>query len=568
VLATTREAFGLRVERCYPLQPLRAADSAQLFVGRAQGVAWNANGVPEATARIASLCGRLDGLPLAIELAAGMLGTLSLSDVERQLGEGDTLGLRSGDPTTPSRHRSLLDVIVWGVSLFDASERDSFARLAVFSGSFSAEHAKAICTVDLTTIGKLVAQSVLVRQDAGESRFVFLISVGEYARRLFGVHPQAAAIRDAHAAWYAALAMRSEEPAFWSDERAWLREIDRDFPNFAAALRWSLFEEGSPNSGLRLVLGLTHYFMRRGFFADGLTWVRAALGRAGPDSLERAQLLICLASLEKAFSRFEIALDHARAAASDLSVRGLDRYYGRALNWEAAMLMYMHRTAEASEVLERSLKVAERCGDVRTEGQILGNLAYIASLSDDDGAREMFVQSMKCFTSVGDLGSAARTLDAIAGLDYVAGRYDAANKNLERALEIFRDLGDFEMAAGIITDLGDVAFMRGDARARGYYSEALSMCADHETELILGAVLCGCAALAAQSGRIGDAAQLLGAAQPDAFGAKTPAGQRILEHARSLAIEGLGEREYELEVVFGRGLARKDATRLARSVLA
>ena len=152
-------------------------------------------------------------MPLALELASSMLDALPLADVERQLREGLD-HVQSRDPTTPARRRSLNDVIAWSMSLVGERERAAFVRLAVFAGSFSAEAAKAVCSVDLATLATLVAQSVLVRDDAIESRFVFLNSIHDYARRWFDADPAAPALRDAHAAWYAAIAMPSEELTF------------------------------------------------------------------------------------------------------------------------------------------------------------------------------------------------------------------------------------------------------------------------------------------------------------------------------------------------------------------
>jgi predicted ATPase/DNA-binding SARP family transcriptional activator len=567
VVVTTREAFGLRAERCYALSPLSPADAVRLFVDRARSVAWDGHEVAGASARIAAICERLDRLPLALELAASMLGALPLADLERHLEEGVDQ-LRSRDPTTPARHRSLLDVIGWSVSLLDAGERDAFTRLAVFAGSFSAEAAKAVCAVDLATLAKLIAKSVLLRADAVESRFVFLNSIGEFARRLFDADPQAAALRDAHAAHFSGVAMRSEDLTFWRTEREWLREIERDFPNSAQALNWSLFEGGFAQNGARLAIGLTHYFTRRGFLADGVSWLGAAIERTTSASVERAQLMYRLANLEIRAGRFEIGYEHARAARASLSDSGLDRELARALDLEANSLLFLGRDAEAKQLLERALPLAQRCGDLRTQGWILSHTGYILARSEPSASRDCFVQAQRRFHEAGVESDAARALGSIAASDYIAGRYDVAKENIERALAIHRDLDDAVGAAGAANDLGDVAFMEGStALARDYYAEALAFCEDRDTVLSYPTLLTGIAGLAVEGGRPRDAARLIGAARWQDDGTQTPARVRVLERARTRAEQLLGKDECAREIAFGRDLSRKDAGRLARSVL-
>jgi predicted ATPase/DNA-binding SARP family transcriptional activator len=567
VVATTREAFGLRAERCYPLAPLDPQEAAALFADRARSAAWDVDDVSDGPARIAKVVKRLDGLPLAVELAASMLGTLSLADLERQLDES-TYGLRSRDPTAPARHRSLLDVIAWSVSLLDDRERDAFVRLAVFAGSFSAEAADAVCSVGLETLAELVAKSVLVREDAIESRFVFLISVGEYGRWLFDADPQARVIRDAHAARYAAIAMRSKETAFWSTERRWLDEIDHDFANSTQAFRWSIASERAVRSGLHLAIGLANYFIRRGFLSEGLSWLRTALERAEPLSREGAELLAELALFETRRGRFEIALQHARAACADFARLGLDGELARATNIEAALMLHLGRVAEAKVLLERALPLAQRAGDLRCEALVLSNFAFLLSSSAQAEARDTYVLALHRFNEAGYQSGAARMFNAIAASDFTGGRYEAANENLTRALQIHRDFGDLAATAGILSDLGDVALVRGDiARARECYTEALTLCEACESQLCYESVFSGFAALAAESLRYRDAARLLGAARPYGGGTTTPANRRVFERARRAAGESLGEDECEFEVRFGRDLSRKEATRIARSVL-
>jgi non-specific serine/threonine protein kinase len=567
VIATSREAFGLGAERCYALRALSETEAVRLFIERARSAGWGDIEVSAAGSRVSALCDRLDRLPLALELAASMLGALPLGGVERQIDEG-LERLRSRDTTAPERHQSLDDVIAWSVSLLAERERGAFARLSVFCGSFSAEAAEAICGVDLTTLAKLVSKSVLVRADAVDSRFVFLNSIAEYARRLFEADPRAAEIRDAHAAWYARVAMRSDEIAFWKRERTWLGEIDRDFGNVTQALDWSLFDGGVVQNGIHLATGIAHYCFVRGFQSEGVVWLDAAVERSAPDSVERANLEYRLSVVERWRARFEKAHDHARKAVDIFSRAGPERDLARALNQRAATLLFLGRAAEVRPLLERALPLARRAGDLRLEAVISGNLAFLLVDTQPSAARELYLQTLRLAGEAGDEGLVAGTLNNIAANDYLAERYDAASERLERALAIYRTLGNEVAVAGVVSDLGDVALMRNEpSLARSYYAEALAFIEERESTATLPFALSGVAGLAAAAGRPRDGARLLGASRLHQYGARTGAGLRVRNHVLALLERTLGADACAFEMSVGSEFAFHDAVRLARSVL-
>jgi predicted ATPase/DNA-binding SARP family transcriptional activator len=569
ILATSRQAFGLTGERTYLLHSLSQEHAVRLFVERAGSASWDGTGIADLEERIAATCERLDRLPLAIELAASLLGTVSLADVEWQVDAGAG-AIRSRDVTIAPRHRSLEGVISWSIDLLDEPKRRAFARLGVFPSSFSAAAAQAVCGVDVDTLGELARKSILVREDAGESRFVFLNSIAEYARRLFDADSDAAALRDAHAAWFATIAMRSEELTFWRTERAWLREIDRDFPSIDRALRWSLLEDGSRASGLRLAIGLAPYFSNRGYFADGFAWTKVARDRAAPGSAEHAMLNLKIAFFETPRGNYENALESSQRATVDFERLGLDRGLARALCSQGANLQFMRRFEEAGPPLERALLLARRSGDRKTESTILANLSIRISFSgtgsDADAARDLTVLALRCCEELGDDGGAALNLNHLAGFDYLAGRYAAANENLERALAIQRDRGDLYDVTRIICNLGDVAVMQeAFDRASGYYCAGLAHVERYDAERVYRQVLSGSAVLALTWGRARDGARLLGASESEK--ADFSAQARIIsERARALAERALGAPELALELRAGRELSRADALRLARDV--
>ena len=334
VLATSREALGLTAERELPIDPLAVPDlddasspvrlarapSVALFVARARAVRPRFS-LSRANGRVvADICRRLDGLPLAIELAAARVKVLSAESILTRLSQRLSL-LATGAADRPGRHQALRAAIAWSEDLLEPHERMVFRRLAVFSGGFTLAAAETVAASDgggdaLTAITGLVNKS-LVRQEparSGESRFGMLETIREYAWERLTAAGEAAATRDRHLAYLVDLAERAA--ALFNSRHApeWFRTMEEEYENFRAALGWAS-ERRHPDADLRLASAICRFWYFRGNVGEGYKWVDAALARTRDTSPAlRARLLHGAAAMNKWDETRAIALDHESLA--------------------------------------------------------------------------------------------------------------------------------------------------------------------------------------------------------------------------------------------------------------
>ncbi len=334
VLVTSREALGLAAERELPVHPLAVPDlddasnpaivaraaSVALFVARAQSV-HPRFALSRANARpLAEICRRLDGLPLAIELAAVRVKMLSpeaiLTRLSRRL---PLLVTRAAD--RPGRHQALRAAIAWSEDLLEPEERTVFRRLAVFSGGFTLDAAQAVAAPHISdgalgVITGLVNKSLL-RHDpgrTGEPRFGMLETVREYAWEQLTAPGEAAATRDRHLAYFVGLAERAS--ALFNSQQAhqWFAAMEEEYENFRTALGWAA-EKLDTDADLRLASAMCRFWFFRGNVGEGYKWVDAALARRRDASpVLRARLLHGAAAMNKWDEARAFALDHESLA--------------------------------------------------------------------------------------------------------------------------------------------------------------------------------------------------------------------------------------------------------------
>ncbi|HVU77591.1 MAG TPA: tetratricopeptide repeat protein [Gaiellaceae bacterium] len=431
VLVTSRIPLHLTMERDYPLEPLPPAPAVELFLDRARSVRRGLT----ATAEVVEICRRLDGLPLALELAAARLKLLDPPALLRRL--DSSLAVLTGGPRDlPERQRTLEATIAWSYDLLDPEARSAFARLSALSGSFDVEAAEAVAGADLDVLATLVDASLL--KSRSEGRFLMLETVREYARNRLSADA-ARALHDAHARHFIAVAEQLEPQLTGPEAASLLARIDADSGNLRAALDWVALE--SPELVTRLALALWRFWLTRGRYEEG----DVAIGRAlalrpsPPDRAEllyrRGALVISRGETERGRELFEQALEAFRAGGDERgearSLSALGHSAADAGDWEAAIGFY-----EAAAAMFRAVD------DLYGLGGVLGDLATVhLRAGAPEEARPLAAESIELQRGVGNAQGESLALATLGYAEIGAGRFDAARAALGESIEIARDLG-------------------------------------------------------------------------------------------------------------------------------
>jgi tetratricopeptide (TPR) repeat protein len=396
-------------------------------------------------AAIAAVCARLDGLPLAIELAAARIKLLSPSAMEARL-ESRLQLLTGGATDLPERQQTLRGAIDWSYGLLGEAEQKLFRRLAVFSGGCTLEGVEAVCNtrqdLDLDVfegIASLVDKS-LVQQIEGqtESRFVMLETIREFGLEHLGTSKEENATARAHAAYCVVLAEEFASQAADPANSAWIRSFEVEYNNFRTALEW-LTQTGNAEWGLRLGAALFQFWETREYLTEGRGRLEKLLRLEGAKTRNntRARVLFCAGVL--------------------------------------AGEQGDYRSARA--FLEESLDISRQMNDKRGVGIALNALAVHARDQGDlAGSRSLFEQNLAVWREIDDRVVVARSLSNLANVVKAQGDYPLARSLFEECLSIFRELGDRTGMAWSLNYQGDVAREQGDtAIARALYEEALAI---------------------------------------------------------------------------------------------
>ncbi len=444
VVVTSRACLRIYGEQEFPVTPLAEKSAVELFVQRAAAVQPGFRTTPENSAAIREICSRLDGLPLAIELAAARTKVLSPAAILERLQRGLQL-LTGGALDLPERQQTLRKTIDWSHDLLSEAEKRLFRRLAVFAGGCTLESAEAVCNtgVDLGMdlfegISSLVDKNLVQRMDRAEmeTRFSMLETIREYALERLAESGEEPAVRRAHAAYCLVLAEEGNPELNPPERVRWLTQCDPEIDNFRNALDW-LFETRDLDWSLRLCCALFRFWDMREHLAEGRARLEMALRLAG-------------------------------------SSHGRDR--GRILHFLGALVTSQGDFAAAANFLAQSFAVYEELGD---EWGIAASLNALAINARDSGdyasAQSNFERSLACWRLLPDQLAIARCLHNLANVVKVRGDYSRAQWALWEATQIFEKLGDRSGAAWSINQQGDIAREQGDLKAaRELYDRALS----------------------------------------------------------------------------------------------
>lgn len=503
VLATSRERLNVRAEHALPVEPLAlppvearsgAPSRAEplgdlseipavaLFVERARASRPDFRLTEDNAPAVAELCRRLEGLPLALELAAARVRTLSPGAMLRRL--EDRMGLLSGGPRDlPARQRTLRAALDWSHDLLDETERKAFRRLAVFSGGFTLEAAEAVVdpfgalerpVVDL--VDSLHGQSLL--QGGGldpEPRFSMLETVREYAAEHLRAHGEPERTRKAHAAYFLVLA----EEAGTSFDRGygseWLERFRAEEANFRAALDWLIANDHAA-WGFRMAQGLFHFWELGESFSEGRRRFDELLALPSARALPRARANALFGAGVLAASQRDHAcgVEHHRRAL-DL-YRELDDPRGQAvvLNGLGIQFTDLRRYDEARACYDEALGLWEDLGESHGAAASLSNFAYVLRNQGELArSRELYQDAAAMFERLGDPAGAAWETSHEADVARAQNRPEAA-RLYRRALERFRELEEPWGIGSTLVDLGRLAQEEGRPDEAGAsYREAL-----------------------------------------------------------------------------------------------
>jgi non-specific serine/threonine protein kinase len=461
ILVTSREPLRVAGEVRYRLPSLPSTDAVQLFTERVADRVSDVRFADADRRLIADICERLDGIPLAIELAAARVGVLSVAEIAANLEHRFSI-LSGGERTALPRHRTMRALLDWSYDLLSGSEQRLFAQLAIFAGGCTREAAAAVCSIDhedergmLDALASLIEKSlVMVDLDIHGSRYRLLESSRIYAReKLIERGEENAAARD-HARFYTRFAEAHEEAYATQAEPEWRKRSTSEIENWRAALRWSFGDHGDAGLGQRLA-GALGPVWRQFAYAEGRAWVNAARAHPHPPPDQiAARLAYAQAGIALGFADYDTALRAAREALA--LYRRMEDPLGIAraeyIAGHSQVLLGDAQTPVATIV--HVLQVARRYGDVRLVGLTLESLA-IARLvaADSAGARTYFHEALGVFRKLRADRSATLVAFNLAEVEFQAGQGEAALEIAVTALPAARALDPHFVAAA----LGNIA---------------------------------------------------------------------------------------------------------------
>jgi predicted ATPase/transcriptional regulator with XRE-family HTH domain len=597
LLITSREAVCVTGEQLYPVLPLPVPEhgpaspaslegnpAVTLFVDRARLVR-PAFALADADApTVAEICRRLDGLPLAIELAAARITVLTpRALLERLAGaHGRAPLLTGGNRDLPERQRTLRGTIAWSHDLLTERERALFRHLAVFAGGCTLEAAEALCAVDgdhgtavLDGLASLVAKSLL-RQDegvAGEPRFTMLETVREFAGEQLAASGEESALVWRHAAYVLRFVERCDRGLRSADFRGWMARLDQDHDNVSAALGRCIARQDI-ETGARLAFLLTTYWTRHGRLTEGRRWVEALLAAMPTASTgsAHARLLAVAGWVAAQQGDFEIGSERLResaARAGELGDAGLRATALAHLGW---VLWQRRDFDEARGALEESIALARAVGDQTVLANALSRLGniYVWPVEDGDAARACYAESVRIYRELGDIIPIEGVLVGLASLAERRGAFGEARTTYEEVARQAEATGGSNNTVAALTSLGLLALLDGDVdRGEGYAIASLQLGRRLGLPQHASDCLAALGAVALRRGRSERAARLGGAAEAhrrrltEARSGLHSAHRTLQQATWDEARIALGEEAFAAAWEEGRALSRDAAVALA-----
>jgi predicted ATPase/transcriptional regulator with XRE-family HTH domain len=510
ILVTSRSALQVRGEQRYQVTPLALPDArhapplealanygaVRLFVERAQAVQPQFQLDSTNTAAVLAICRYLDGLPLAIELAAARIRILPPAALLARLTQGNRQGgasLLSGGPRDlPARQQTLRATIEWSYDLLGGQEQHVFTSLAVFAGGCTLEAVEAVCDLPaLDVLASLVDKSLVQQTEhAGEPRFLLLETLREYGRARLEAEGALAALAQRHAAYYLAF-VEAERPDLGGPrQRTWFARLESEHDNLRAAIEWAI-ESGEAELGLRIAGVLWRLWYVYGYLREGRHWLEHLLR---------------------------------------LPATAPPRVRAQALRGAMVLSGELGDFAAAAAWGEQSLALFREIGDAEGIADALNSRANVAREQGDYAqATALYEESLARYRALGDLQGVAVALNNLGTAVRYQGDLARATALYSESLDLRRQRGDTRGIAWTLNNLGIVARVQADgARAKRYYVEALALSHAAGDRQQQARSLEGLAGVAIDEGRMADATRLFSAAATlrTAIGSAVPSGEQ------------------------------------------
>jgi predicted ATPase/class 3 adenylate cyclase len=565
-LATSREVLRLSDEHEYHVEPLPLDESVRLFEQRARSVRPGFTVTMANEAAIAGICRHLDGLPLAVELAAARMKLLSPEEMAARLERRLPL-LVGGARDRPSRQQTLRATIDWSHGLLSPAERTLFARLSVFAGGCSLESAEAVCDAQgnlgldvLEGVTSLLDKSLVFTREGTEgTRVAMLQTIHEYAAERLQASGDAEAVTARHGEHFLEMAESAEHKLWGADQHRWFTRLDVEHDNLRAALAWALALP-DPEAATRLVAALGAYWEGRGHVAEAHRWFARALASGPSSAASRGKALLAesriVLIIEEDAARARPLLEEALEL---LTAAGDSRRVVVALSHLALVLRTVGEGLRADTMFARSVVMAREADDAWALALALNNQA--SDLGEQGGdlglARSLGEEALALRRTLGEPRGIAVTLGLLASLALAEGDAEPAISRYEESLALVEAVGLVPLIASMLGGLALATVHQGDTqRARSMLGRALRLARELGDPVTTAQCFTAAAGVAAHDGDPLQAARLCGAAARlhDGLGWTSAETRTVAEGVLAAARARAGDEQVDEALAGGEGI--------------
>ena len=504
-LVTSRATLRLRGEWEAPLSPLALPDASldltpddaltypavRLFVDRAQAASPTFELDDVTLTPAVGICRRLDGLPLALELAAARIRVMPLPALLDRLSDATHPArlktLTGGARDMPARHQTLRAAIDWSYELLAPGEQALFRALATFAGGATFEAIEAVILASahpetdvFAGLATLVEQSLLTqREEEGKPRYLMLETIREYGLERLAASGDAEAVNDGHARFYLNLAEEAAPKLTGPRQQEWLQRLEREQDNMRVALRWT--QERDLVSALRIASALYRFWETRGYAVEGRRWLDGLLARAGNEGIVLSEEVYSKAHIAAAYLAYVLQdYDHANALLDQMvekvDVQEHPSEVAEALNLQGLVALDRGERTRAKDLFQKCVELRRHTGEKRGLAVALLNLGSAYDHDDNESAIMYFEESVRLFRDIGDINASARALTSLGLSTQSTGRLIEAANSFERSLSLHRMIGDNRGIAMALNNLGQTEWFLGHyEKARSLLEESLAL---------------------------------------------------------------------------------------------